>query len=137
MQTAGTLLAGSMIGFLIIFILSVNALLTVFEWYPQFVAQQWFVYDQAVTAISFLGSMFGVLSTALIFLRRGSSLTVASALLCTICAASIVTVSLIQPQAILWETLVFFFTPLFIPSLVGSLIAYWRKEELNPKLWSR
>jgi hypothetical protein len=68
-QTAGTLLAGSTIGFLIIFILSVNALLSVFEWYPQFVAQQWFVYDQAVTAIAFLGLVFGFLSTVFVFLR--------------------------------------------------------------------
>ncbi len=89
------------------------------------------MHNQLVTAFSFLGLASGALAAGLILSKRGSNLTVASALLCTISGASAFTLLLVQPLAVLWESVFFFFLPLFIPPFVGTLIAYWRKEELK------
>lgn len=63
------------IGSMTILILSLTALQGIYGWYPRFVAQQWFMYDQLLTISSFLELMFGALATALIFQKKllGSS----------------------------------------------------------------
>jgi hypothetical protein len=118
-------------GSTIIFILSAAALQGIYGWYPQFVAQQWFMYDQLLTAFSFLGLMFGALATALILTRRSHRGAVASATACTLSGASTFVVSLIQPLAVWWQSLLYYFLPLFVAPLAGTLLTYLQEEEME------
>jgi hypothetical protein len=131
---AGTLMIVATVGSMIIFILSVVALQGIYGWYPQLVAQQWFIYDQLLTAFSFLGLVFGALATALILSNRNHRGAVASAMACTLSGASTFVVTLIQPLAILWQSLLYFLLPLFIPSLTGTLLTYLQTEETKHSL---
>jgi hypothetical protein len=131
MQTAGALIVVATIASLIIFILSMNALLGVYKWYPQFVAQQWFIYDQLFTVFSFLGLTTGALATALISARRNPNGAVAAAMACTLSGAGVFIVSLIQPLAVLWQSVLYYLPLLFIMPLIGTSLTYLRKEELE------
>ncbi len=118
-------------GSLIIFILSVSALQGVYSWYPQFVAQQWFVFDQLITVFSFSGLIFGALATALISSKKSQNGAIASAMLCTLSGAGVFIVSLIQPLPVLWQSILYYFLPLFAAPLAGNLLTYLRKEEIE------
>lgn len=131
LQTAGTMIIVATIASLIIFILSANALVGVYRWYPQFVAQQWFIYDQLFTVFSFLGLVFGAFATALISARRNPNGAVGSAMACTLSGAGVFTVSLIQPLAVLWQSVLYYLPLLFIIPMIGTSLTYLRKEELE------
>lgn len=131
MQSAETLMVGAAIGFTVMLIISIIAIVNVYKWYPPFVVQEWFIYDQLFTAISFVGIIFGALAAALISKRKHSNGALVSATACTLSGASIFIISLIQPLAILWQSIVFFLLPLFTVPLVGTALTYWRKEELE------
>ena len=118
-------------GSLIFFILSIYALEGVYSWYPQFVAQQWFVYDQLFTTFTFLGLIFGAMATAFILSKRSSKGALASAMFSTLSGAGVFIVSLIQPLPVLWQSILFYFLPLFTTSFTGNLLIYLRKEELE------
>ena len=127
----GAMMIVATAGSTIIFILSVAALQGIYGWYPQFVAQQWFMYDQLLTAFSFLGLMFGALATALILSRRSHRGAVASATACTLSGASTFVISLIQPLAVWWQSLLYYFLPLFIAPLAGTLLTYLQEEKME------
>lgn len=120
------------VGSMVIFILSALALQGVYSWYPQFVAQQWFVYDQLLTVFSFSGFVFGTAATVFILSRKSADVAIASAGLCTLSGAGVFTVSLIQPLPVLWQSILYYFLPLFIVPLTGNLLAFLRKEEIGP-----
>jgi hypothetical protein len=125
---ACTMMIVATIGSMAILILSSTALQGIYGWYPRFVAQQWFIYDQLLTAFSFLELMFGALATALIFSRKSSLGAVASATACTLSGASAFVVSLIQPLALLWQSLLYYFLPLFVALLTGTLLTYLQRQ---------
>jgi hypothetical protein len=113
---------------LIVFILSVTALRSIYGWYPQFVAQQWFIYDQLFTVFSFVGMVSGASSTVLV-LSKGSFVgAVSSAFVCIVSGASVLVISLIQPLALLWESILYYFLPWFAASLIGTLLIYLRNN---------
>jgi hypothetical protein len=118
-------------GSLIFFILSVSALEGVYSWYPQFVAQQWFVYDQLFMAFTFSELMFGAMTTVFILSKRSPKGALASAMFSTLSGAGVFIVSLVQPLPVLWESILFYFIPLFAAPLTGNLLIYLRKEELE------
>jgi hypothetical protein len=126
---AGTMMIVATLGSLIVFILSVIALLGVYGWYPLFVAQQWFIYDELFTVFSFLGLVFGALATALMFSERSFWGAVASGIACTLSGAGVFVVSLIQPMALLWQAISYYFLPLFMAPLIGTLITYTKKAK--------
>jgi len=126
---AGTLMMVATAGSMVILILSVTALQGVYGWYPQFVAQQWFMYDQVFTAFSFLGLVSGALATILIMSKRSYRGAVASATVCTLSGTSIFVVSLVQPLAVLWQSVLYYLLPLFIAPLTGTLLTYLQREE--------
>jgi hypothetical protein len=133
-ETAHTLIAGTMmivatVGSMVVFILSVIALEGIYSWYPQFVAQQWFMYDQLFTAFSFSGLIFGAIATTLISSKKSFRGAVASAMVCTLSGAGTFVVSLVQPLAVLWQSLTYFFLPLFIAPLAGTLLTILQGEE--------
>jgi hypothetical protein len=128
---AGTLMIVATTASMVIFILSAYALRDIYRWYPRVVAQQWFIYDQLLTAFSFLGLVFGALTTSLIWSKRSSRAAVALGTICTLCGLSASIVTLIEPLAVLWESLVFYFLPLFITPLTGTLLTYLQEEEIE------
>jgi hypothetical protein len=121
MTIAGT------VGFLVVFTESVLALQGVYQWYPQFVAQQWFIYDELFTTFTFLGLLFGTLTASLMLSNRNLNGTLITGLLCTISGASVSATSLIAPLAVLWRSVLYYFMPLFLAPLVGTLLFYYAK----------
>ena len=121
MMIAGT------VGFLVIFVDSVLAIRDVYYWYPQFVAQSWFIYDELFAIFTFLGLLFGSLSTSLMILRRNSNATMLLGLLCTVSGASVFVTSLIAPLAVLWKSILYYSLPLLLAPLVGMLLFYYTK----------
>ena len=128
---AGTMMLVATMASLIIVIQSVVALLGVYGWYPQFVAQQWFVYDEMLTASSVLGLAFGALAIALILSGANHRTAVASAMICTMSGASSFVISLIQPLAVLWQSILYYLLPLFIAPLTGTLLTYLQTEDVE------
>jgi len=117
-------------GSLIFFILSLSALQGVYRWYPQFVAQQWFVFDELITVFSFSGLVFGALAAVFIYSRKSQNGAIASAMFCTLSGAGVFIVSLVQPLPVLWQSILYYFLPLFAAPLAGNLLIYLRKEEI-------
>ena len=128
---AGLMLAVATVGSLVVFTLSVVALLGIFGWYPSFVAQQWFIYIELFTVFSFLGVVFGAFATSFLVSRKNFLLGVASGIACTVSGAGVFIVSLIQPLARLWPAIAYYFLPLFIVPLIGTLIIYMKEDERN------
>jgi hypothetical protein len=128
---AATLMTVATVGSMVVFILSAIALYGVYSWYPQFVAQQWFIYDELFAVFSFLGFMFGAVATAFILSKKSFKGGVASALVCTLSSASVFVVSLVQPLAVWWQSLLYFFLPIFATSLAGAVLTYIQGEEIE------
>jgi hypothetical protein len=128
---AETMMMVATLSSLVVFILSVVALLGIYGWYPSFVAQQWFIYDQLFAVFSFLGMMFGAFATSFMLSKKSCWAVVTSGTACTVSGAGVFVVSLIQPLALLWQAMTYYFLPLFIAPLIGTLIIYVRKDEKN------
>jgi hypothetical protein len=126
---AGILMVVATLGSLVVFILSVVALLGVYGWYPSFVAQQWFIYDEFFAVFSFFGMVFGAFATSFLLSKKSCWGVVASGTACTVSGAGVFVVSLIQPLALLWQAITYYFLPLFMAPLIGTLIIYVRKNE--------
>lgn len=116
---------------LIVFILSVTALRSIYGWYPQFVVQQWFIYDQLFTVFSFLGMISGGCATVFVLSKRSYVGAISSAFVCTVSGASVLVISMIQPLALLWESILYYFLPLFAASLTGTFLIYLQKMSTN------
>ncbi len=128
---AGVMIVVATVGSLVVFILSAVALIGIYGWYPSFVAQQWFIYDESFTVFSFLGMVFGAFATSFLASKKNCSAVVASGIACTVSGAGVFIVSLIQPQALLWQAITYYFLPLFMAPLIGTLIIYMRTDENN------
>jgi hypothetical protein len=138
MYIASMMMIVATVDSLIIFILSIAALRGIYGWYPQFVAQQWFIYDQLLTVFSFLGMASGASATVLILSKRSYVVAVSSAFVCIVSGASILVISLIQPLALLWESILYYFLPLFVAPLTGTLLIYLQKYSRDKnKQWRR
>jgi hypothetical protein len=123
-SNAGGLMIAATMASLVIFVLSAYALANIYSWYPQIVAQRWFVYDELLTTFSFVELICGALAASLIMWKKNFRVVVALAMVCTLSGASAFLVTLIQPLAVLWESLLFYFAPLFIIPLAGTLLFY-------------
>jgi len=132
-STGGTLMIVAAVASAIFFILSFQALLHIYNWYPPLVAQSWFVYDQMFTIFSFTGLVFGLLAAILSLTRKNYNLTVASAVLCTLSGGGIWIVSLVIPHSDVVQSLLLYFFPLFVPSFIGTVLIFFRKAEFNIK----
>lgn len=124
---AAVMMIAGTVGFLVMFVDSVLAVQGVYYWYPQFVAQSWFLYDELFVIFTFLGLLFGSLSTSLMILKRSSNATLIVGLLCTISGASVFATSLIAPLAVLWKSVLYYFLPLFLAPLAGTVLVYYTK----------
>jgi len=128
-NSGSTLMIVATLASAVIFILSVFALQDIYRWYPRIVAQQWFIYDQLLTAFSVLGLVFGALTTSLVLSKKSWRAAVTFGIICTMSGLGAFIVTLIQPLAVLWESIVFFFLPLFVAPLAGTLMIYLHGED--------
>ena len=112
---------------MVIFVLSAIALQGVYSWYPPLVAQQWFIYDQLLTAFSFVELITGALAATLILSKKGFRVAVSLGMICTLSGASAFVVTLIQPGALLSNSILYYFLPLFIAPLAGTLLTYLQR----------
>lgn len=116
---------------LILFIISTRAILLIYTWYPQLVAQSWFIYDQLLVVFTFLGMVFGFPSALLTYYRKSHKWTLLLAVLCTVSGMGTVSASVIAPNPVLLYTIIYYFLPLFFPSLIATLVIYPRKAEFE------
>lgn len=126
---AGTLIIVATLGSVIVFIVSMIAVGEVYGWYPPFVAQQWFIYDELFAVFSFMGFLFGAVAVALMLSKRSFCGGMASGIVCTLSGAGVFVVSLIQPLALMWQAILYYFLPLFMAPLMGTLITYVNRIE--------
>lgn len=119
------------LGSLILLILSTQALLGIYNWYPQLAAQMWFVYDQMFTVFALSGLIFALPAAVLSLSRKSHKWTMISATLSTLSGGALWITSMIAPIVVLWESTVYLFIPLFIAPLLGTLLIYPRKAEFK------
>jgi hypothetical protein len=124
---AAVMIIAGTVGFLVMFVASVLALQGVYYWYPQFVAQSWFIYDELFAIFTFMGLLSGSLTASLMFLKRNLNVTLMVAVLCTVSGASVFVTSLIAPLAVLWKSVLYYFLPLFLAPLAGTVLFYYTK----------
>lgn len=130
-STAGTLFLVAGIASLIFFILSFRALLQIYSWYPASVAEDWIIYDQMITAFSFIGLLFGFSTGLLSLSRKSYRWTMISAILCTFSGAGAWILSVIIPYASILYSFLYYFLPVLLTALIGTLLIYPRKAEFT------
>jgi len=118
-------------GSLIFFLVSVQALLNIYSWYPPLVAQGWFVYDEVFTLFAFSGLLFGLFAAIFSLTRKSYRRAIAFAVLCTLSEAGAWIISMIIPHSNVVQSFLYYFLPLFVPSFVGTVLVSFRKAEFS------
>jgi len=77
------------------------------------------------------GLTSGLLTSALTLARRKHTLAVATALVLTTCGGVAGTISLVIPDSNLTYSVLYYFLPLFIPSLTGVLLIIPKRAEFK------
>jgi hypothetical protein len=129
-QGGASLIIGGAVSF-IFFFLSIWAITQIHSWYPPLVAQGWSVYDQPLVIFTLMGFLFGVSASLLAGLRRTYRWTMFCAVVCTFSGLGSLTISMIIPFASLWYSFFYYFLPLFIMPLAGTVLIYPRKAEFR------
>jgi hypothetical protein len=122
---SAVLMIVSSVWFLIIFVKSVQALQGIYSWYPQFVAQSWFIYDELFAVFTFLGLLFGFLSASSMLSNRNPTAALIMGILCVISGASLSILSLIAPLASLENSILYYVLPSFLVPLAGTLLFFY------------
>jgi len=128
-SVGGMLMAIATAGFLILLVLSVRALLDIYRWYPQLVAQGWVVYDQLLAALCLFGSLSGGLACVLFLTRKSHRWSMISGAACVLSGGGAWATSMIIPHYIVWYSLLYYFLPVFFTPLVGTILVYRRNKE--------
>jgi Na+-translocating ferredoxin:NAD+ oxidoreductase RnfD subunit len=118
---------------LILFALSIKALMQIYVWYPPVVAQNWIIYDQLFAIFTLASFLLGLFSSALLLLRRNFRWSIALASLLTVTCVAAWTISIVEPFTNLGSSFFYFFLPLVLPALIGTLLVYPRKAEFDNK----
>jgi RNA polymerase subunit RPABC4/transcription elongation factor Spt4 len=119
---------------LILFMLSVKALMQIYVWYPQVVAQNWIIYDQMFAFSTLVSFLFGLASSVLLLLRRNFRLSITLTSLLTVSCVAAWIISIVEPFTNLGSSFFYFFLPLVLPALIGTLLVYPRKAEFDQKI---
>jgi hypothetical protein len=118
---------------LILFALSVKALMQIFVWYPPVVTQHWIIYDQMFAFFTLASFFLGLSVSTLLLLRRYFRWSVALASLLTVTCVAAWVISIFEPFTNLGSSFFYFFLPLVLPALIGTLLVYPRKAEFDQK----
>ena len=111
--------------------LSVNALVQIYNWVPRLIAQKWFIYGQLLTAISVVAFVSAAVAAALTMERKNYRLTIIAGFVCTFSGAATYAVSVIIPDFNPLNSFVYYFLPLFVAPLIGTLLILKRKQEFK------
>ena len=130
-SVAASLMLVSTVSSLIFLLFSTEALIAIHRWYPQLTAQQWFPYIQLFAILNVAGLTSGLLTSALTLTRRKHTLAVATALVLTACGGVAGTISLVIPDSNLTYSVLYYFLPLFTPSLIGVLLIIPKRAEFK------
>lgn len=130
-SAAGVLMIVAAVGFFILLVLSINALIEIYTWIPRLAAQNWFIYGQSLTILSTVGFAAGSAAAMLILRRKSYSWTLSSAFVCTISGLATFVVSVIIPDFNLKNSIFFYFLPLFVTPLIGALLILRKKREFK------
>lgn len=130
-SVAGVLMGVTATGSLILMILSINALTQIYNWVPRLVAQKWFIFGQLLTSISLVAFVSAAAAAVLTLERKNYRMTMVSALVCTFSGLATYVVSVIIPDFNPLNSFVYYFLPLFVTPLIGSLLVVKRKQEFR------
>jgi len=128
---AGALLIVVTVACLIFLIVSVQALLGIYSWYPPLVAQTWFVYDQALAMLVFTGFLFGLIAAGFSLARKSYVWTMIFSVVCACSACGAWVISLIIPHSSIAESFLYYFMPLLLPSVVATALIFPRRAEFK------
>jgi hypothetical protein len=128
---AGALLIVVTVASLIFLIVSIQALVGIYSWYPPLVAQSWFIYDQVLAALVSAGFLFGLLGAGFSLARKSYVWTMIFSVLCVCSAIGALVTSLIIPHASIMESFLYYFTPLLLPSVVATALIFPRRAEFR------
>lgn len=117
--------------FFIMFVLSINALLSIPTWYPPLVAGIWLFYDQMLMLFCLAGFLSGLCAASFSLARKKYRWTVVFAVFCTLSGFCAWIISMIIPHAKPFHSLFYYFIPLFAVPLVGTILIILRKEEFD------
>jgi hypothetical protein len=130
-SVAGALLIVASVASLIFLIQSVRALAQIYTWYPRSVAEDWIIYDQMLTVFSLTGFLSGFSSGLFSLSRRSYKWTMIGALSCTLSGGGAWLLSIIIPYSYAWYSFLFYFLPVLLTALTGTLLIYPRKAEFR------
>ena len=119
---------------LILFILSIKALMQIYIWYPPVVTQNWIFYDQMFVFFTLVSFFLGLSTSTLLLLRRNFRWSITLASLLTVSCVAAWTISIVEPFSNLGSSFFYFFLPLVLPALIGTLLVYPRKAEFDQKI---
>jgi hypothetical protein len=119
------------VGSLILLILSARALLYIITWYPLMAAQGWFVYNWMLLALSLCEVTSGIVAAFFSYSRKSYKWATTSAALCTLSGGGIWFVSLLAPGPQVWQSILYYFLPMFLPPLVGAILLFTRRQEFK------
>jgi hypothetical protein len=132
-SAAGVLMLIAACGFFIVFVISVSAFLQIYSWYPPLIAQKWFVYDEVFTVFCLCGFLTAMLSSALVFARRFYRPTMTLAVISALLGACVWATSMIIPEFRLMYSILYYFLPMFLSPLIGTLLILQRKPEFQKR----
>jgi len=130
-SAGGILMIATSICSLTLLTLSVNALVQIYNWVPRLIAQKWFIYGQLLTAISVVAFVSAAVAAALTMERKNYRLTIIAGFVCTFSGAATYAVSVIIPDFNPLNSFVYYFLPLFVAPLIGTLLILKRKQEFK------
>jgi len=130
-SAGGILALVAAVASLIFLTLSIRALLDIYSWYPQLVAQSWFIYDQMLTIFAFIGLLTALPAVVLSLRRKSYRWTIILMALCTISGGGAWITSMIIPDSKLLNSVLYYFLPVFLTPLVGTVLIYPRKAEFK------
>lgn len=130
-SAGGILMIATSICSLTLLILSVNALVQIYNWVPRLVAQKWFIYGQLLTVMSVVAFVSAAVAAALTMKRKNYRLTIIAGFVCTFSGLAMYALSVIIPDFNPLNSFVYYFLPLFVAPLIGTLLILRRKQEFK------
>lgn len=115
----------------IFIILSIRALLYISTWYPMMVAQSFYIYNQMLLALSLGALISGGISATISYSRWSYKLAITSAAVFVLLEGCILAITLVVPGYPLWGSILYYFLPQFLPSLIGTILLLPRKSEFK------
>jgi hypothetical protein len=116
---------------LTLLVFSVYALVEIYNWVPRLLTQGWFIYGESLTVWSAVGLIAASAAAALSLKRKSYGWTVVSGFVCTFSGLAAFAVSVIIPNFNLENSFFYYFLPLLLTPLIGTLLVIRRKPEFK------